>query len=259
MGPCHLGKMASQARGAIRRQRPWAHCTGPGAAFVLSAARLRWTVHDAFTVTMDDGRPLSFVLDPPCVVKRFVADSVRRWRWRSIEEHAPSSQPGASQWFSDVPSCRLLQQQRHELSAVKFGPYFEPIWKILRSKQDTPEANHNTRGALRSLITNRQWTQLRGFTAGFGGHDKCLTCVHRKVYGKEPAEEGRPFTDEEMVGCPIGNLYHRNWVCPERLGARLAAAPSEVLRIVASGIGLGCAALDRGIFPSPMPFVPARG
>ena len=26
---------------AVKRQRPWAYCTGPGAAFILSAARLR--------------------------------------------------------------------------------------------------------------------------------------------------------------------------------------------------------------------------
>ena len=118
-----LLKLAAEALDlAIRRQRPWAHCTGPGAAFVLSAARLGWTVHDAFTVTMDDGKPLSFILDPPCVVKRFVADSVRRWRWRSIEEHAPTSHRGASHWFSDMPSCRILKQQRHDLREVKVGP-----------------------------------------------------------------------------------------------------------------------------------------
>ncbi len=34
--------------------RPWAVVRGPGAAFVASAARLGWTIHDAFSLTTDD-------------------------------------------------------------------------------------------------------------------------------------------------------------------------------------------------------------
>ena len=35
-------------------RRPWAMVRGPAAAFVASAHRLRWTVHDAFRVTLDN-------------------------------------------------------------------------------------------------------------------------------------------------------------------------------------------------------------
>ena len=46
---------------------------GPASAFVATAARLRWVVHDAVAVTTDSGVALAFSMDSPAFVKEAVA------------------------------------------------------------------------------------------------------------------------------------------------------------------------------------------
>ena len=128
--------------------RPWAVVRGPAAAFVASAARLGWTVHDAFSLTTDDGTPLRLRLDPPVIVKRACHASVVRWRMRNIER--------------DLPSL--------DSEGKGHGPAIEPVLRLLRSKEHSEAWNANYRGALASAVANRQWTQERCFKACFATH-----------------------------------------------------------------------------------------
>ena len=63
------GSIAEALNKAVKAPRPWTVATGPASVFVLTAARLEWTIHGATSITTDDGTPLSFCLDPPAVVK----------------------------------------------------------------------------------------------------------------------------------------------------------------------------------------------
>ena len=64
--------------------------TGPATVFVLTAARLDWTVHSATTVTTDEGTLLTLHIDPPAVVKIECKRAVQRWRWRNVQRKFPS-------------------------------------------------------------------------------------------------------------------------------------------------------------------------
>ncbi len=93
--------------------RPWAVVRGPAAAFVASAARLGWTVHDAFSVTTDDGVALRLRCDPPVVIRRACHDAVGRWRMRRIE--------------CDLP-CLDSEGKGH-------GPAIQPVLRLLKSRE----------------------------------------------------------------------------------------------------------------------------
>ena len=127
-------------------------CTGPGTGMVAIASRLGWTVQDGRNLVTDRGRVLNLVVDPPIVVVEEVRASVKRWRWRRIEDIYPSLQVGT----------------------LGNGAFMEPIWRLLKSKQNDSEWNEALRGALRSAITNRQWTQERCFAAksAFATHNR---------------------------------------------------------------------------------------
>ena len=55
----------------------WAVVTGPGAAFVASAQRLGWVVHDARRVTVDDGSTAVLDLDSPAIVRQWTCERLR--------------------------------------------------------------------------------------------------------------------------------------------------------------------------------------
>ncbi len=67
-----------------------------------------------------------------------------------------------------------------------------PLWKLLRSREETERWIRQFRGALRSVITNRQWTQERGFKAGWFTHNRCMFCVHTaavRLEGPDPTTQ----------------------------------------------------------------------
>ena len=53
----------------VQAARPWQRVFGPAAAFVASAARLGWRVHDAENCVTDLGKQLNLAIDPPAVIK----------------------------------------------------------------------------------------------------------------------------------------------------------------------------------------------
>ena len=76
--------IASAKARLVQAARPWLTVYGPAAAFVASAAFLKWHVQDAAYCTTDIGRRLRFEVDPPAVIKWEIAEAVRRWRWRNL-------------------------------------------------------------------------------------------------------------------------------------------------------------------------------
>ena len=119
----------------------WANVHGPAAAFVASALRLKWVIHDACRVTMDDGVNLNFAVDSPSFVKRAVCQSVRRWRWRAIGIRTDGADPdGCGDGSFMLPIFRLLDPSK-QCSNVEWGPA--------------------QRAGLRSALAGRQWTQDR--------------------------------------------------------------------------------------------------
>ena len=74
------------------------------------------------------------LLDPPKVVDLEVDAAVRRWRWRRVAKHTGHS----------------------DLEAAGRGAFMEPVWELLRSRQNDEEWNPLLRGSLRSAFANRQ-------------------------------------------------------------------------------------------------------
>ena len=136
---------------------PWSVVYGPAAALVCTADRLGWTIQHATSLTTDEGRKLDLLADPPIVVKRLVAHSVRNWRWRNIAAAHPS-----------LP---------------KQGANVGPVYKLLNSKRCDDEWNPRFIGALKSVLANRQYTQQRCMAAGWVDHGRCLFCLHAAVTG----------------------------------------------------------------------------
>ena len=136
---------------------PWSVVYGPAAALVCTADRLGWTIQHATSLTTDAGRKIDLLADPPIVVKRLVARSVRSWRWRTSLRPTPRSRSR--------------------------GMNFGPIYKLLNSKRRGDEWNPRFIGALKSVLANRQYTQQRCMAAGWVEHGRCLFCLHAAVTG----------------------------------------------------------------------------
>ena len=98
------GSIADAKAKAVRSPRPWAVATGPATVFVLTAARLDWTVHSATSVTTDEGTRLTLHIDPPAVVKIECKRAVQRWRWRNVQRKFPSLCLGNLRGVG--PTCR---------------------------------------------------------------------------------------------------------------------------------------------------------
>ena len=150
------GSVAEAKCKAVKAPRPWAVATGPASVFVLTAARLEWTVHGATAVTTDDGTLLTLHLDPPAVVKAECRLSVQRWRWRNVQRKFPTLCSGN----------------------LGVGAEMTGIWSLLRSREQSNRWNYQFRGALKSALAGRQYTQSRCFAAGFATHKACLVCLH---------------------------------------------------------------------------------
>ena len=67
-----------------RAVNKWAVCYGPGAALVLTCARLGWTITSATQFITDIGEDLDLALDPPRVVVMHCFSAVQRWRWKRV-------------------------------------------------------------------------------------------------------------------------------------------------------------------------------
>ena len=230
-----LTRLASAAaRRLSESRRPWSVVYGPAAAFVASAQRLGWVVHDACEVSMDNGQPLHFGLDSPCFVKRLVDESVRRWRWRRVEARLESLAAGGS----------------------GAGAIMQPIFRLLDPRRSGQEDwGAPQRSALRSALANRQWPQARLFAAGLADTPHCRLCLAAATHG---AARAAVVLDPSEV--PHGTLAHRIWTCAWMSPLRDQLAPrafvQEAHACLAAGT-LDTAMWLRGLVPCPVSAVPS--
>ena len=228
----------------------WSVCYGPGAAFVLTCARLKWTISSATVVITDVGEVLNMVLDPPRVVVMRCYESVQRWRWRRVEASLPQL----------------------AANGTGRGPIMEPIWQLLRT--DTKEEGWNAthKGCLRSAIPNRQFPQTRVKSCGWSQHDRCLMCLSTIVDNDDVKADGtqqqqqkqkmqqrssRTFRDEvvataEQIGrAPKGDLIHRIWSCKHTDPLRTQFAREADVRAARQLESRGHPTWERGLTPRP--------
>ena len=147
-----------------KAKKQWGIAYGPAAAFVLSCWRLGWQVISAVVVITDEGRELNLVLDPPAVVLKQCGMAVQRWRWKRIEKAYPHLAANGS----------------------GRGALMEPIWQLLKDRKGGSEWNNHHKGALKSQMAGRQWTQTRVHKAGWSQHNKCIACLSSIVDSESP-------------------------------------------------------------------------
>ena len=211
----------------------WANVHGPAAAFVASALRLKWVIHDACRVTMDDGVNLNFAVDSPSFVKRAVCQSVRRWRWRAIGIRTDGADPdGCGDGSFILPIFRLLDPSK-QCSNVEWGPA--------------------QRAGLRSALAGRQWTQDRLHAAHLAPSPECQLCCAAAQWA---AERGSRECRHPVAR---GTLAHRLWECPVTEAWRVRTAPPVLRRRreAAKLVGrLDTAMWTRGMWPLQAQLVP---
>ena len=118
-----------------RAVNKWAVCYGPGAALVLTCARLEWTITSATQFITDIGEHLDLALDPPRVVVMHCFSAVQRWRWKRIG--------------SSMPQLAANGSGR--------GPIMEHIWQFLRTKPKEDGWGATHKGCLKSILATRQF------------------------------------------------------------------------------------------------------
>ena len=188
------------ARANIQKaRRTWAAVHGPAASCRASLGRLEWIACSAFEWTTDRGMKIDLRRDSPAFVRESVIQSVRRWRWRRIESRHPT----------------LAQGGRG------YGAHFLPLATLCYPLKSTEQWSYAHAGALRSAVTNRQWTQVRVCRAAFSKDRCCQLCV---AYGLVEAGSSDPKF--------LGTLTHRLWVCPVLQAFRDANCPGWILSLV---------------------------
>ena len=159
-----------------RARNMWNVVFGPAAACVATLNRLGWSILSAWEVIADDGENIDMRVQSPEYVKQAVTQSVARWRWRRVEKAFPSLR------------CAVSGD----------GPAWRPILKALNCK-DTDSWGQTHKGAFRSLVAGRQWTQARLAKAQLVESPLCQLCLHLPGGGVP------------------GTLLHRH-VCPALAG-----------------------------------------
>ena len=154
-----------------------------------------WVVQGALRAQTDRGVQLDFTRDAPSFIQCEVRKAVWRWRWRKLEQTVPAlkTEPGG------------------------VGAHFHPIFKLLNARP-SEQWGPKEQGALRSVVANRQWPQVRLHQAGKATSRNCRLCVAMGLC----AEDGRN---------PLywGTLLHRMWTCPATAEHRKNMVPAWLL------------------------------
>ena len=85
------------------------------------------------------------------------------------------------------------------------GANIDPIFKLLNSKARSDEWNPTLAANLRSVLVNRQYTQLRCFLAGWVKHPKCIFCLHAAVTKTRHVAVMPPTAPTKTAGNPGGS------------------------------------------------------
>ena len=132
----------------------WAKVFGPAAAIIVTFRRIGWFVISATEWETDLGRRVNLRLLSPALVQSLVREAVQRWRWRQVAMKLPAlGNPGGLA-----------------------GAWVAPIRNVL-ARKDSRAWNHAHKGALKSAMANRQWTQQRLHKAGLSDSNICQLCV----------------------------------------------------------------------------------
>jgi hypothetical protein len=227
--PIAMTSLVSQTLARTQnRVTPWVVARGPGAAFVISAQRLRWRVVSATILVTDSGHEIRMDKDSPAVARCWVREAVWRWRCLRLGERCPHLRQGPA--------------------AVR--PFLQPILRLLEAR-DAPEWGLEQTGALRSATTGRQRPQLRRQQAGRATSKCCQLCVR---LGRRAADSADP--------ADVGALLHRTWTCPALAAFRARWAPPELLLEITTRFRVGAlssaelAWATRARAPSPAPTLP---
>ncbi len=97
--------------------------------------------------------------------------------------------------------------------AAGAGPDMPPLWRLINSREETNRWNGQLRGSLRSLITNRQWTQERGCKAGWFEHNLCMLCLYTAAVQLEGPDPTEAAIEHCIPQAPVGTLGYRRWRC----------------------------------------------
>ena len=108
----------------------------------------------------------------------------------------------------------------------------ESTWQLLKESRNDPEWNANHKGALKSQMAGRQWSQHRVFKAGWSEHNRCITWLSTIVDSESPGADQCLITvrgpvvatAEQIEKAPVGKFNHRIWKgqCNEALRNKLA-------------------------------------
>ena len=178
----------------------WASAYGPATGCIASLHRLQWTVYSPFEFEDDRGKAVNLLQDSPAFVRSLIVESVRRWRWRRIE----TGHPGLAQGQGG------------------YGLHFQPLFQLCFLKNGTStEWTYEHAGALRSALTNRQWTQVRLSRASLVMQKWCDLCVRHSLCTTD-------CTDPAF----LGTLTHRLWTCPVLMPFREKHCPQWLLKKV---------------------------
>ena len=102
----------------------------------------------------DLGMPVNLRLLSPALVQSLVREAVQRWRWKQVAIKLPALvNPGGLA-----------------------GAWIAPIRSVL-ARKDCDTWNHAHKGALKSAMSNRQWTQQRLQKAGLSDSNLCQLCI----------------------------------------------------------------------------------
>ena len=209
-----LSHLISSAQKRLTKRGPkWCLVYGPAAALVLTLRRLNWIIVSATEFISDDGVRVDLKVSSPCYVCNLVSSAVSRWRWRRIEDKFPALQSGG----------------------LGLGAAWRPIAAALRVK-DSEDWGPEQKGALRSLLAGRQWTQQRLHRAGLVDSCVCRLCL------------------DMHDGNQVGTLLHRCF-CPALTEFRDRCMPQWIKDYLHShGDDLSpqvFLALSRGLFSPP--------
>ena len=83
----------------------------------------------------------------------------------------------------------------------------EPIWQLLNTKQNDEQWNNAHKGALRSALAGRQFTQLRVKQCGWSTHERCLFCLWRLVKRDADADlDDEALADKQAAESAVDDL-----------------------------------------------------
>ena len=209
-----LMKLVSSALVVVAAAKnQWSVVYGPASALVVTLGRLGWEVISAVEVVDDLVLTICFEKHSPAWVLGKVRESVHRWRWRRVEA---------------VHSAALGKCRGN-------GPLWRPILGALNGK-DSKNWGPKEKGALRSLVANRQWPQQRLHAAGMVSDSTCKLCR------------------DMPNGSVPGTLLHRH-VCPALRKFREEFLPEWLSEYIRTNINdlspVAFLALTRGLVPTP--------